>query len=386
MGLLLTIAVCGYLAVGIGSGATAIAWPSIAETFARPISDLGILVAGAMAGYAGASLLCGKLWRRFGAGPLLVAGTVCILLGLAAYATAEQWLLLVSGAFVGGAGGAIIGNTFNVHMALTGNQRGMNLTHAGFGIGATLAPQLITAALNTVGSWRFGYAVLLVLQTCMLLTYLATVRLWGEPPSPAPAPNPTRRPSASWTAFVAPVALFALYTGFEQATGYWSYTLFTEARGMSGITAGLLVSAFWASLATGRVLIGVLGRQLHPARALGGGTTLALLGTWLLWWAPATWTTGIALVIMGAGLSPVFPAMMSLTPGRVGADRVATAIGLQSTSGALGVLLLPAGMKLLVDAFDITVVGPALFAAAVALMLAVGAVYPRRRRGTGPSD
>jgi fucose permease len=375
--LLLVIAVAGLATLGIGNSAIAVAWPSISDTFARPISDLGVLVAASVIGYGTASLLCGKLTRRFSSGRLLVTGTVGILIGLVAFVTVEHWQLLIAAALIQGAGAATIGNTFNVHMALTNNQRGMNLMHAGFGTGATLGPLLITVALRTVGSWRFGYAVLIVPHTIMLLTYSATMRHWASP-SRLPEPTATPDPPVRWTALIVPAALFTLYTGFEQATGYWSYTLFTEAHGISETVAGFLVGGFWASLAAGRVLVGVFGTRLRPAIALGTGTMLALVGTWLLWWAPATWITGMGLVIIGTGLAPVFPAMMSLTPGRVGTQRTATAIGLQSGSASLGVLLLPAAMKFLVDAFGITVVGPTLFAGSAVLMLAVGAVYPWR--------
>ena len=51
VGLLLSIAVVGLTALGIGGSATAVAWPSMADTFTRPISDLGVVVAAFVTGY-----------------------------------------------------------------------------------------------------------------------------------------------------------------------------------------------------------------------------------------------------------------------------------------------------------------------------------------------
>jgi len=378
--LFLIIPVVGFVVMGVSGSAGAVAWPSVAETFARPDSDLGVIIAVAVTGYGGASLLQGKLARHFSTGTLLIGGAACIVIGLTMFATVSQWSLLLPGALLSGSGGAVVGNTFNVHMAITGNKRGMNLMHAGYGGGATLGPLLITAVLGLGLSWRVGYAVLIGLHAVMLLAYVSTLKHWGDPLPADPPPTTTPRSRVSWTALIPPVVLFALYTGFEQATGSWSYTLFTEGRGIGQITSGLLVAGFWASLASGRIVVATVGSRLSAATALGGGTMVALIGAWLLWWAPHTWVAGIGLLIIGAGLSPAYPAMMSLTPGRVGSNRTATAVGLQAGSGALGNLLLPAGMKLIVDAFDITVVAPVLFGGAAALALAVTMVYPWRAR------
>ena len=84
---LLIIPVLGLAVMGAGHSGSAVAWPSVAESFARPDSDLGVVIAVAVAGYGGASLLQGRLTRYFGTGTLLIAGAASVVAGFTIYAT-----------------------------------------------------------------------------------------------------------------------------------------------------------------------------------------------------------------------------------------------------------------------------------------------------------
>ena len=64
------------------------------------------------------------------------------------------------------------------------------------------------------------------------------------------------------------MAVFFVYTGIEAAAGIWSYSLFTEVRGVPMMSAGIWVSVYWGSLSVGRLLSGLVVGLAPPARLL----------------------------------------------------------------------------------------------------------------------
>jgi fucose permease len=366
------ITIAGFLVMGVGGSALGVAWPAMSDTLGRSISELGVLFVATGLTHAASSLYYGALWRRYGTGPLLAAGCLLTVGWFIVFTTAGSWLLILLSSLVGGLGFGLMDTGLNVHWALEGDQRVMNLGHAGYGVGATAGPLLMTAVLGTALSWRLGFLILAALNGAMLLTYAATTQAW---PSTEPAPeeaDTAASPRLPLRLLLGSSALFILDAGLEFASGQWAFSLFTESRGLSDTTAGMLVTAYWGVYAACRILLGLLGTRLASTSAVTIGAVTAATGTVLLWWAPAAWIGGLGLTLIGAGLAPIFPAMILLTPGRVGTHHTATAVGVQFASVSVGMLLLPAGMGLVVEWFGLEAIPLVLVAAACALV--VGAV------------
>src|SRR5690606_32918895 len=118
-----------------------------------------------------------------------------------------------------------------------------------------------------------------------------TRRMWEERPEAAGAEHtaatPTREPapSAAETVVQAQVAdtsspsvrfrvalrhpivwfqvwIYFFYTGLEASVGQWSFTLLTESRGFAEAPAGAWVTAYWASIGVGRVLLGTIAGKV----------------------------------------------------------------------------------------------------------------------------
>ena len=176
---------------------------------------------------------------------------------------------------------------------------------------------------------------------------------------------PSRLPGR-WT-LPAALALFFLATGVEVAIGNWSYTLLVDARGLGTGVAAAWVSAYWALFTVGRLLLGLGGRRITPARVVTIGSALTVAGCGLLWWNPGG--TGVAgLALAGAGLSGVFPSLITLTPVRLGVDRAAAAIGYQIAAGTAGSAALTAAAGIAAQRFGLESLGPFLLASSAAML------------------
>ncbi len=362
---LVALSVAAFVALGMPKSAFGVAWPSVAGDFGRPVADLGLVIAVYVVGYFVASAATGRLTRRFAVGSLLVAASSLATVSLLGYATAPDWLWLMVAVIGLGVAGGVIDSAVNAVAALHFGARTMGMLHAGFGIGATLGPLIMTTLIETNASWRIGFGVLAVAQGILALLYVRTRTEWSvsvDLADGSSAARPARR-SLVWGALV----MFALYTGVEVGTGQWAYTLLTEGRGMSTVAAGGAVTAFWAALTLARLTLGAVGHRVSIHRLLSVSSIFVIVGAASLWLNPVAWAGPAGLVVMGLALGPIFPLQTTLTPTRVGAAFTPTAVGYQLAAATFGAAVIPGGLGLMVAGLGLEVVGLVVMVAAAML-------------------
>lgn len=349
------------------------AWPSIRSRFDQPLGALGILVALSTVGSFVASAPSGYVRARVGASAYLVAGTAALAAAVAAFALSPSWWGLLAASLVLGAGAATLDAGFNAHVALRHGPRMMNVLHASYGAGATLGPAVVAAAI-AFGSWRSSFGAVAAFLAAIVLVLWITRASWPTAAPDDAAGTVRGRLPGRWT-LPAALGLFFVATGVEVAIGNWSYTLLVDARGFGTGGAAAWVSVYWALFTVGRILLGLGGGRITPARVVTIGSALTVAGCGLLWWN--AFGAGVAgLALAGAGLSGVFPSLVTLTPVRLGVDRAAAAIGYQIAAGTAGSAVLTAAAGVAAQRFGLESLGPFLLAAA-ASMLALDTVARR---------
>ena len=332
--LVVPTALAVFVGLGAFDSALGVAWPSIRREFGLPLSGLGLLLLAGGVGYLVSTTGSGPTVARLGTRRTLVLAMAAAALGLALCAvTPVWWAILPAGVLLGLAGGAIDAG-LNAYVALRYPASVMNLLHASWGGGALLAPLLVTAVIVRGGSWRLAYAALAALQVALLLALLPQADGWREPERVAaerggPGGGP-RAGRGGWSLTIwLSLAIFLVYTGAENAAGSWSYSLLTEVRGLERAAAGLVVSAYWGALTAGRLVAAAVSRRVRPETLLRGSMAVSLAGAALFWWNPAPALGAAGLALLGAGLAPVFPSLVSLTPARGGAERKREKVGEQ---------------------------------------------------------
>ena len=99
--------------------------------------------------------------------------------------------------------------------------------------------------------------------------------------------------------------------------------------------------------------------------------TVVVGGALLLWSAPTLVAGNLGFVMLGFGMSAVFPTVVSLTPGWVGTDRAPIAIGMQIAGSAVGGLGFPLVIGRLARRSGLEVVGPVIASGAIALVVLI---------------
>jgi len=357
-----------FVLLGMPIAAIGVAWPSAADELGRPLADLGLVTFAYGAGYTLSTLANGELTRRFTAGPLLVVAAFASSLGLAAFALSSNWVLFLGAGFMLGLAGGVLDSGVNAYVAVHRGARAMGIVHTGFGIGSTLGPLFVTVLLALGVSWRVAFGSLAVADLLLAIAFLATISaVEGN------VGRTGRRPSVGDNGLVLglSVAVFFLYAGVAAGTGAWTFSLFTEGRGISDGVAGMAVAGYWAGMTVARIALGVFGDRVDPNRVLtlSGFATVASLA--LVWLAPTPWLGIAGLVASGVSHGAVFPLEILLTPRRFGAAFTPWAVGYEIAGANIGVALLSGSIGILVGRFGIEVVAPALVVLAALFWVAI---------------
>jgi len=100
------------------------------------------------------------------------------------------------------------------------------------------------------------------------------------------------------------------------------------------------------------------------------GSAIAVLAAAVIWWQPGTVVTVTGFVVLGGALAGVFPALISLTPVRLGEHSAQHVIAWQVGAAAAGGAGLSALIGLLISATSLAALGPAVTVLAVILIVA----------------
>lgn len=368
-----------YLSTALPGSTLGQLWPSMRVSIHQSTGALGVVLAAGVAASALSSAATGRLLARMSPGSLLALGTMAISAALALESSAPALWVIAVGAAVFGLGFGTIDTTLNVHAARYFSARNITWMHAAYGLGAVLGPLFITVLLTGGIGWRGALGIMAGVIALVGALLTVTRRSWTCPAPSGLAPSPERSPSAAagahtprWSrAVVAGVVFMAVEDGIESIAGVWGYVFLTAGRGLPQTAAGIAVSAYWAMMFTGRMLLGPLAARLGPARVLTGAITAVPLGA-LLTALPAPAPVAVTgMMLLGLATAPLFP-LLTLTAGdRVRSGALATTIGLQVAASAIGGAVLPAGVGLVIAAAGAQAVGPSL----LVLGLAACGVY-----------
>lgn len=411
-----------FVALGLPDGMIGTAWPTMRRSFHAPLADLGIVLLVGTLGALASSLIVGLMLKRFGFRATLICGALAGAVGGVGIAVAPAFLaLVVAGVAIGLASGLIDGSV-NTSVALAGRNRLLNLLHGCYGVGTSIGPLVVTVAL-LAGSWRASYAGVVGVEIV-----LATGWWWaGRRPqrAPAPAPAPARSsangqvgtgagaalapavpvlaaqavpgthaaPKAvgagpSRLQVVSAVAIgllvFMLYVGVEASAGQWEPSFDRGPLHMGAGATGVATFGFWGALTLGRFALALPRRQLDPVRIVRWGCTAAVMGAALVWWRPGTVVPLLGLVVIGGAFAGVFPALVVLTPRRVGEELSQHVIGWQVGAAGIGGSLISALFGWIFQDHGLTEFGPAL--TFTALVLLIGAFALERLPDLVPTE
>ncbi|MFV0359494.1 MFS transporter, partial [Tropicimonas sp.] len=317
---LLAVVCVVFFTVGMSQGAIGPALPDLArQTGSNLVAAGGSLTAiylFALVGQTGAGLLI----KRLGYRAIFLAGMTAFVIGTSGIAASTSLTILLSSAGCLGLSVGMVLLTGNVVAAEASVSAGpLNLVNAVFGVGAILAPALVSASMVT-----FGTGVLAIWTIpCVMAGAACLLLFWMPRPSTPQAPDGSGAPagrrrlrSVAGSPTVWIMGIFMIgYMAQEVGISAWLPTILNRAMEMPLSLGAIAASLFWLLMTLARFGAVWVSRYAGPHAILRHCIRLCILGGALLLAGSVTGHQALgwlAVTALGVALGPILPTMLSI--------------------------------------------------------------------------
>ena len=369
--ILLVIIYLAFISLGLPDSLLGSAWPVMHMEFSVPISYAGAVSMMIAAGTIISSLLSDRLTRKLGTGrvtAISVGMTAAALFGFSISGT--YWMTLLWAIPYGlGAGG--VDAALNNYVALHYASRHMSWLHCFWGVGASVGPVIMGAAITGGRGWNGGYRIISILQIILTAILVFSLPLWkgrGEEKKENEAAPLSLRQIIGIPGAKSVMVCFFCYCALEQTTGLWANTFLMLRWNVSAEQAATLAGLFFIGITTGRAISGFATFKFNDSQMVRIGQGIMLAGIIIMLLPISKILAMIGIVAIGVGCAPVYPSLIHSTPDHFGADKSQAIIGLQMASAYLGTCLMPPLFGVLANALSIGLM-PFYLLALLALMI-----------------
>jgi fucose permease len=382
-----------FISLGLPDSVLGVAWPSMRAALGAPLEAAGLIALILTSCSAISSVLSGAITKRLGTGPIVLISSALTALGLFGYSLSPSYAWVLVSALPLGFGQGAVDSTLNGYVASHYSSRHMNWLHASWGIGATVGPLIMTAAIAS-GSWRGGYRTISCVQALLAILFLLSLGLWSRAASAegsaravatassqgqgsesertVPALNSRGRARIHGIRRPEPwmqIAMYLLYSACEFSIGIWTVSMLEESRGIAAGKAGSWISLYYGGIMGGRVLTGLVSNRLGNRFMVRLGLGVSLGGAIFLCLRPAGYLVLPGLLLLGLGFAPIYPCVMHETPERFDDETYQTVIGYAVGAANIGASVLPGLVGLLASAAGLEVLGPCVVGFIVLLLV-----------------
>ncbi|MGI6546076.1 MAG: MFS transporter [Fastidiosipilaceae bacterium] len=346
MVLLLAISLT-FISIGFSGSLIGVAWPAIETEFSLPVTYGGYVSSARTIGVVVASYLLGKMLSRFGIAKVAISAAILMLMSWIGFAIAPSYGWILFSAFPLGFGTGALDSGFNDFVATHYESKHINLLHTCFGIGAIVAPLMMSGMIKQPNGWRKLYLIIAAIELFITIVLFTTYRLWSQVkqqradqstllPDDFRAVNanlhPLKMKGMPWSA-----ASFFLYTSGEVISSMWFSTFLIHTRGMDEAIASRAVAIFFTGLTLARFLNGFASMRVGSRYIIRFGVGCVVVGAIALLLFPSGAIVSLALVfLIGFGFGPIFATLLSMSPQRFGSTGKVNPIGFQMSSSFIG--------------------------------------------------
>ena len=382
--LLLVIIFIDFIGLGIPDSLFGAAWPSINRDFMLPISAANAVTVTMTVCTVISSILSAKLINKFSTPKVTAVSTALTAVGLFGFSVSPNLYTMCLCALPLGFGAGAIDSGLNNYVAVNYKASHMNFLHCFYGIGVTLSPYLMSFALKN-HSWRDGYRWAFIIQLVIAVIAFLSLPLWEKVPS-AEAAEDEKNQSVKFSRLIKLPGIKSTWLVFfgscslEYVSGTWSSSFLVNSRGFTADRAALFVTLYYAGMATGRFLSGVLSTKKKKKKIIALGALLILPALILVAQPYLPILCALGLFMIGLGNGPLYPNMVHLTPKRFGTKLSQAVMGSQMAAACIGILAMPALLGFLAQRFSIGIFP--IYAAVLYAIMLISLIVTRKIKTT----
>ena len=369
--ILLVIIYLAFISLGLPDSLLGSAWPVMHMEFSVPISYAGAVSMMIAAGTILSSLLSDHLTRRLSTGRVTAISVGMTAAALFGFSISGTYRILLLWAIPYGIGAGGVDAALNNYVALHYTSRHMSWLHCFWGVGASVGPVIMGAAITGGRGWNGGYRIISILQIILTAILVFSLPLWkgrGEEKKENETAPLSLRQIIGIPGAKSVMVCFFCYCALEQTTGLWASTFLMLRWNVSAEQAATLAGLFFIGITTGRAISGFATFKFNDSQMVRIGQGIMLAGIIIMLLPISKTLAMIGIVAIGVGCAPVYPSLIHSTPDHFGADKSQAIIGLQMASAYLGTCLMPPLFGVLANALSIGLM-PFYLLALLALMI-----------------
>ena len=409
--LLLVVIYLAFIGLGIPDSLFGTAWPIIYREYGLPVSLAGAVTMFSCACSAVSSLMSSRVISRFGTARCAAVSTGLTAIGLLGYSLTQNVVMIFACCIPLGFGAGAIDAALNNYVALHFGASQMSFLHCCYGVGVTISPFIMSLTLKD-GDWRGGYRAAFFIQAVITAAVFLSLPLWHEKRGRAKSgkkqsneqaaeiceigANQSSQSEAAADSTVETSAdarsegraklkkprlhglvyvcfVFMLACAIEVIVGGWGSTYLVDALGQNADDAALVVTFYYAGMALGRFVSGLLAQIWSSRRIIKVGCTIiavAIVVLLLPLGDAAILTSSVAMFLIGFGNGPVYPNLVHMTPQSFGDANSQRAMGAQMASAYIGTMLFQPCFGLLAQ-----LLGAGIFPLCIAVLFAMMIVF-----------
>ena len=161
----------------------------------------------------------------------------------------------------------------------------MSWLHCMWGLGASVGPYIMGAALSHGAGWPAGYRIISAMQLGLTVIIVLSLPLWktktdsGVTGTENAAPEAlTLRQIIRVPGVKAVMVTFFCYCALEQTTGLWASSYLVLHKGVASETAASFASLFFIGITIGRALCGFLTIKFSDTQMVRIGQGIIAIG------------------------------------------------------------------------------------------------------------
>ena len=343
--LLLALIYISFVSLGLPDALLGAAWPTMQVELNVPVSYAGILSLIIAIGTVITSLEADRLIKWLGTGKIMVISVAMTALALYGFSASTAYWHLCLWAIPYGLGADCVDASLNNYVAIHYASRHMSWLHCMWGLGASIGPYIMGAALTGGLSWNMGYSIIALLQVILTAVLFFSIPLWKK--SSENLQEDTRKAPLALRHIVAipgakeVMLAFFCYCGLEQTAILWGSSYLVMHDGMQEELAASLASLYLIGLTLGRGLNGFLTYKISDENLIRLGQGIIAAGIVIMLLPLGALASFIGLMLTGLGSAPVYPCIIHSTPAHFGEESSQALIGVQMASAYVGICVLP---------------------------------------------
>ena len=344
--LLLAIIYISFISLGLPDALLGAAWPVMHGELGVPISYAGIVTFIISMGTVVSSLMSDRMTKWLGPGKVTAISVGMTAVALFGFSTSTAYWQLCLWGIPYGLGAGSVDASLNNYVALHYASRHMSWLHCMWGLGASVGPYIMGAALAGGMGWNTGYRLIGIFQIILTAIIFLSLPMWKPRPDAVDENGKSAAPLTMKQIFAIPGAkevllAFFCYCAAEQTAILWSATYLVRHVGMAEEIAASFASMFLIGLTIGRGLSGFITYKLNDTNMIRLGGGIMVLGVVMMVLPIGQIAAMAGLMLFGLGCAPIYPCIIHSTPEHFGAENSQAIIGVQMAAAYVGICVMP---------------------------------------------